>query len=518
MSVEDKRKEVVNYLLERNILLSAEKAEALRNDSFVNTFHDAISGNLPMMPPEVLSFLEDKDVDTGTGQVLVHKPEVYKDEQGITRFNWPDVPNTLDYTPTVKAITTYTDMPKKRSVQDFVQYFNSRYKQIEKMLRQREELSSLMSVNRLLGKNANESVALVGMVMDKQTTKNNNFIITVEDPTGHIKVIVTQRNKDVYDVAKDIVLDEVIGITGMLGDSKVIFANGLILPDIPLQSELKKSPTPGHVCFISDLQIGTDTFLEEKLIKFLRWLRGESGSPEQRALAKQVGYLILGGDICDGIGIFPSQEDFLTLNDIYHQMEQFAEYMKTVPKHIKIIVIPGNHDPVRLAEPQPIFPVDLAPSLYKLPNVTVLTNPSVVNIHSSDRFPGFNCLLYHGMSFDYYAANIDSIRSNGGYERADLIMKFLLQRRHLAPAHTSTLYIPDPRGDPLVISQIPDFFLTGHIHYSSVAQYRSVTMINGSCWQGLSDFQEKLGHKPVWARATLIDLQTRKVKVINFDQ
>ena len=96
-------------------------------------------------------------------------------------------------------------------------------------------------------------------------------------------------------------------------------------------------------------------------------------------------------------------------------------------------------------------------------------------------------------------------------------MKFLLQRRHLAPAHTSTLYLPDSKMDPLVIHKIPDFFLTGHIHYSAVSQYRSVTMINGSCWQGMSEFQEKLGHKPVWARANVINLQTRKVKVINFD-
>jgi DNA polymerase II small subunit/DNA polymerase delta subunit B len=68
-----------------------------------------------------------------------------------------------------------------------------------------------------------------------------------------------------------------------------------------------------------------------------------------------------------------------------------------------------------------------------------------------------------------------------------------------------------------VIHRVPDFFLTGHIHYSAVAQYRSVTMINGSCWQGMTELQEKLGHSPVWARANLINLQTRKVKVINFD-
>jgi DNA polymerase II small subunit len=124
--------------------------------------------------------------------------------------------------------------------------------------------------------------------------------------------------------------------------------------------------------------------------------------------------------------------------------------------------------------------------------------------------------MYHGYSFDYYVANVDDIRRSGGYDRADLIMKFLLQRRHLAPSHTSTLYIPDPEKDALVIDKAPDIFCTGHIHKSSVSHYRGITLISGSCWQKTTPFQMKVGHHPEPARVPAVNLKTREVKILKF--
>ena len=149
-------------------------------------------------------------------------------------------------------------------------------------------------------------------------------------------------------------------------------------------------------------------------------------------------------------------------------------------------------------------------------NVTLVTNPSLINISKTKTFSGFNVLMYHGYSFDYYVSNVESIRMNGGYNRSDLIMKFLLKRRHLAPSFKSTPYLPAHREDPLLIKTIPDFFLTGHIHYSCVANYKSVTMISGSCWQGKTSFQEKLGHEPEPARVPIVNLKTREIKILRF--
>ena len=152
----------------------------------------------------------------------------------------------------------------------------------------------------------------------------------------------------------------------------------------------------------------------------------------------------------------------------------------------------------------------------ELPNVTMVSNPAYVNIHKTESFPGFDVLLYHGFSFIYYADAVESIRSNGGQKRSDLIMKFLLQRRHLAPTHTSTLYLPDSQKDSLVIDRIPDFFASGHIHRVSAANYRNITMVNSSSWLEMTEYQEKVGLFPQPGRAVLVNLQTRKVKILKF--
>lgn len=171
---------------------------------------------------------------------------------------------------------------------------------------------------------------------------------------------------------------------------------------------------------------------------------------------------------------------------------------------------------MRVAEPQ--FPIyrDFAEPLYNLPNAIMVSNPALVNIHSSKNFPGFDVMLYHGYSFDYYVAEVESIRANGGYDRADLIMKFLLQKRHLAPAHTSTLYTPDSKLDPLFINKVPDFFVSGHIHKAAASNYRNITLISGSCWQSKTAYQEKVGHHPEPSRVPIVNLQTRQVKMLKF--
>jgi DNA polymerase II small subunit len=171
---------------------------------------------------------------------------------------------------------------------------------------------------------------------------------------------------------------------------------------------------------------------------------------------------------------------------------------------------------MRIAEPQPPLYKDFAKPLWALPNVIMVSNPAIVNIGKSKNFTGFNVLMYHGYSFDYFVANVDYLRMNGGYDRPELIMKFLLQKRHLAPTHTSTLYLPDINYDPLVIDLVPDFFVTGHIHKSSVINYKGITLICGSCWQAKTSFQEKVGHHPEPSRVPLVNLQTREIKILKF--
>lgn len=417
----------------------------------------------------------------------------------------------------VKIVHSYKDEPKKREPQDFADYLNARYKSLEKILKQRQELKNLMSINKILNKKYNEEISIIGIVNDKQFTKNGNLMFILEDLTGMKKVIVNKNKPSLFNESKDIVLDEVVGVVGVNIDS-VVFANQILWPDVPTNKELKKSDEEKYAIFLSDLHVGSSKFLPEDFEKFLKWINGDLGNEQQRKISKNVEYIFIAGDLVDGCGIYPEQDKELLTKNIYQQYKDCAELLRQIPAHIPLVICPGNHDALRISEPQPQLSREYAKPLYDMNNVVMVSNPAMVNINSTNNFLGFDVMMYHGYSFDYYVSEVDSLRNQGGYDRVDLIMKFLMKRRHLAPSHTSTLYIPDARKDHLVIEKIPDFFLSGHIHKSATANYRNTTLICGSCWQSKTIFQEKVGHNPEPSRVPIVNLKTRDVKILKFGQ
>ena len=44
-----------------------------------------------------------------------------------------------------------------------------------------------------------------------------NIKLTLEDPTGVIDVLITKTREETFEIAKDIVLDEIIGVVGVMG-------------------------------------------------------------------------------------------------------------------------------------------------------------------------------------------------------------------------------------------------------------------------------------------------------------
>lgn len=415
-------------------------------------------------------------------------------------------------------MTILRNYDKKRitkvKIGSFVKYFKQRFKSIKKIMSGRSELVAMNSINVILGKEQREEVSTIGMISDISETKNENIMLTIEDETGTIKVLVNKNKQDLIDFSKNLVLDDIIGVVGNTGD-KIIFANNLILPDIPNTNEYKKCKDDVHACFISDIHIGSKEFLRESFEKLIRWLNGDLGDDKQKEMAHKVKYVFVIGDLVDGIGIYPGQDNDLYELDINNQYKECFEYLDKIPKDKYIIIIPGNHDALRLAEPQPVIPEKYRVGA-DFSNFYFTSNPSLINIHKSENFEGFNVLMYHGYSFDHYVANVNYIRNGGGYDRADLVMEFLLKRRHVAPTYTSTLYFIDEEQDPLVIDPAPDFFVTGHIHKTAVSNYKNVTLICGSAWQGMTDFQAKLGHNPEPSRVPVVNLSTRDVKIMRF--
>ncbi|HYD03091.1 MAG TPA: metallophosphoesterase [Alphaproteobacteria bacterium] len=498
--IDDRRDESVD-----DPLIIENKEEILVAENSVSNLEDPMADSLYQSPDSIVQELTDDE-----------KKAISREEKNKSDAIEKIQRDKFLAENRIKIVSTYTTKSKKWSVADFVSFHTVRFKDIEKILRSRQELQSLTSIARIAAKKERENVALIGVVYEKSLTKAGNIMFTLEDQTGMIKVVVNKTKDAMFKLAEEIQLDETIGVTGTF--DQILFANSILIPDIPLTKELKKSPEPGYAVIISDTQFGGKLFLEKEFEKFIAWIKGEMGNERQREIASMVKYIFIGGDLVEGVGIYPGQEYDLSIIDVKEQYAQFAALLKKIPSNIPIIICPGNHDVGRISEPQLPLSKEYAWPVLALPNVISLSNPSMVNIYAQpeNNFDGLDVMFYHGYSFVYYSEKIPTIRQSGGQKRPDLIMKYLLQRRHLAPSHTSALYVPDPKKDPLFIERIPDILISGHIHRASVSSYKNVTCFNASCWVSKSPEQERRGLEPQPGRAFIVDMHTREVKVMNF--
>ncbi len=452
--------------------------------------------------------------------IVVTDEILHKISQGASLDEILQSQNQQTQEPTVTVLKSYVDNHHDITVKDFTQHYQFRLEYLSQLLKTRTELDNLSAIHRVLQKTENEKVSIIGYVQDIRETKNGHLMLTIEDKTAKIRVCVVsnEQKKELFDFAKDLVLDDVVGIHGtlMAGNDPIMFVDEILLPDIPNTNPLKKCPDDVNAVFIGDLHIGAKVFLEKDWEAFIKWINAKTDDNELNEKAKKVQYVIIVGDIIEGVGWYPNQEKDLAIVPFRDQYKRAAELIKQIPSRIKVIICPGNHDIMRLSEPQPPIYKDIAQDLLSLPNIVNVSSPSIVNIHKTEDFPGFNLLLYHGYSFFYYINNVPSIRKAGGIDRIDLVMEFLLKRRHLAPAHTSTLFLPDPDRDELLIDEIPDFFISGHVHKSVISSYKNIAILNCSCFVDITEYQKKQGMIPDLSKVACVNLQTRKIELLDF--
>ena len=375
-------------------------------------------------------------------------------------------------------------------LENLVAYFKSRYEKLANILSKRPDLRNYTKINDI--DDSQDSLTLILMVREIRTSKNGHKIIEFEDDTGEISVLFSNKNDELFREAETLVRDEVVGvIANKSDDPKFAFGQQIIKPGV---LRVPDKEMDFGIVFLSDVHIGSLTFLEDAFQKFIDWINCEYGDEDQRKVAEDVKYLIIGGDIVDGIGVYPNQDKELAIKDITEQYNEAARFLGNIRSDIKIIIAPGNHDASRVAEPQPAVPEEYAKAMYELDNVEFISNPGVVSLD------GINVLIYHGRSFDDLVMAIKDFE----YERSDVIMKELLQKRHLAPIYGERTPLASELEDYLVIDEVPDIFHTGHIHINSYRRYKGIHMINSGTFQTQTEFQKIYNINPTPAEVPII--------------
>jgi len=361
------------------------------------------------------------------------------------------------------------------------------------MLRSRRELAGALDIAK--AKRSTREVRIVGMVSEVRTTKNGHRILDIEDEVDRASVLLPADSPLASEV---VVSDEVLGVVGTVNDRGLLIAQSLVRPDIPVSRAFRGTSDHIRAAFMSDIHVGSRTFLEDKWSKFLTWVQ------DGDEVARSVRYLVVSGDVVDGIGVYPRQDEELAIDDIYGQYEALARHLQELPDHVTVLLIPGNHDAVRPAEPQPALPA----SIQKLfdSNVVFAGNPSLLSLH------GVRILAYHGRSMDDFVSTIPGM----SYHRPLDAMKAMMRMRHLAPIYGGKTPIAPEATDHLIIEEVPDIFATGHVHSVGVEAYRGVVLVNSSTWQAQTPYQKMRNIDPLPARLPLVDLATGQAVIREF--
>ena len=385
----------------------------------------------------------------------------------------------------------------KGKMADIVNLFYDRYQTVADMLRNQAGFKASGTIKQIQKeKKKNRNYNIVGIILDLRRTKSGGKMVTIEDMTSTIDVFVRKDDPACATLFKD----EVLGISGRFGDDgRMFWVDRVVHPDLLPNHKNKGGAEfdPVSIAFISDLHMGSKKFLEDDWDKMVEWMNTDDET------AQNIKWLVLSGDVIDGIGIYPGHEENICIANSFDQYEMCARKLDELPNHITPVLLPGNHDAVRPAEPQPM----LEPNVQQKFNSTIhVGNPARITLS------GIDVLSYHGKGIDDIVPRVEDVT----YDKPQEAMKLMLQKRHLAPMWGERNALSPEEEDQMVIRDAPDIFVTGHTHAHATEWHRGIPLVVSSTFQGETDFMQMMGYKPKMGYLSVYNIQNRQFRVAQF--
>ncbi|MEI7960933.1 MAG: metallophosphoesterase [archaeon] len=391
-------------------------------------------------------------------------------------------------------------------IDDFLRLFRSKFELLSNMLKMRHNLSPI-TIKTLSSLEDKRQVDVIGIVNKKWITKKGHTAFEIEDMEAKCIALVMEKEKAIVEKAERILEDNVVGIKGTKWGKDFIIIKEVYWPDLPIRAP-KTINEDVLIGSITDMHVGSKLFYEEQFGRLLDYLNGKGLSPKQQERVGKIQYIMCTGDNVAGVGVYPGQFDDLAIKDVYEQYKKFEDLMLQIPEYIHVFVCPGQHDAVRRAEPQPAIDKEFVPRLAAMRNFHFISSPSWVETE------GIKNMIYHGPSVHDLISSVSFL----DYSRPHEAMVELLKKRDLMPKYGGkNPYVPEKK-DFMVIKEEPDIVWVGDMHHKGYANYRGTTVINGSTWEGLTEFEKKIGHVPTPCIFPTINLKNREIFETHFSK
>jgi DNA polymerase II small subunit len=417
-------------------------------------------------------------------------------EKKLPKLPKKDIPIAKTFKTRFEIVTSGEPEPES-NVKGFTHYFQSRFKQLETILKRRIDVKDAIQLSKALELPVKSKFKTIGLIANKRALGNRLFL-SIEDMNS--KATVMASDEITVRMGLEILNDQVICFEGLKYRDDLLIANNFLWPDIPMH-KVRRANEPICTAFISDVHVGSKYFREDLFEKFTRWMNLEYGNKASREMASRIKYVVVNGDLVEGVGVFPNQLEELSISELVFQYEEAAKLLSRLPEYIEIFILPGNHDAVRRSLPQPYIPERFAPSLFKDKRVHLLPNPCTLNLH------GIEIFAFHGIALT------DILSSTPGYDFSKPVkaLELLVKCRHIAPIYGQTTPIAPESTDRLVMGTIPDVVHAGHIHINDTKRYKGITLIVSGGFQDQTPFQKRMNIEPTPGVFSVFNLQNHQL-------
>jgi len=471
------------------------------------TFEPKAFDLISSLPPEV-------DVDVLVDALLRRKALVGGESKHITEDDVkqvipPDTPGAgglaeiqpeLEEPAEVEVVSDPTPaIAPVEAFEGFARLFRDRYDRLLSVVKKRPDTRGVGTTSAGRSAAQGQRVKVAGLLSNR-INRRERVELTIDDPSGTLRVLC--QAEDVVKAAMEAPLDGMVVLEVSRSKAGQLYANSLTLPDVP-ERRVSGAGHRAYAVLLSDLHIGSKMFLADDFERFIQWVNGKLGDPD---IINRIKYIVVAGDLVDGVGVYPGQELQLADRSPQGQYETAAKFLERIPSRIQIVVAPGNHDAVRQALPQPAVAPDMAESLYRMENVRCVGDPAYVKLQ------GVTFLIYHGKSLDDVIATTPEL----AYSKPVDAMKLLLRSRHLAPTYGKRTAVSPELRDFMVVDPVPDVLHSGHVHTYGEANYRGTLIVNSGTWQAQTNFQSNMGLEPTPSIIPVVDLSDLSVIRRNF--
>ena len=392
----------------------------------------------------------------------------------------------------------------KGAINEFQAYFRSRYEKLKRIFEER--IRGLMDLKSLLKLREGQEAYAAVMLFERRESERAIFL-TVDDPTAEATIIVPKTgNEKLFHAAERLLPDSIFAVK-VCKRGESFIAREILLPDVPSSGSQESWPSGDvNICLISDLHVGSKKFRRDLFERFLDWI-----NRTRDAEVKRIRFLVIAGDLVDGVGVYPNQHNELEITSITQQFEEVAKLIAEIPPDIKVIIAPGNHEPIQRALPQPPLSDEYRMVLEKSGRDLIFVgNPAWLRI--GNRL----LLVYHGQGLDDVIQLIPGLSHSNLEEKIGELLEIMLKHRHLCPVYGESTPILPLKEDLLIIDKIPSILHVGHVHVAHAGTYRGIRLINTGTWQEQTNYQRSMGLNPTVGVAAVIDLRDLSIRIKQF--